>query len=371
MLTVETLIGNLLLQHNCVVVPSFGGFVAQRVPARLDELTSTMHPPKKSVLFNKQLISNDGLLVQAYAHHAKLNYSQAEIEVKNCVGLWEKQLSEGQRVSIDRVGILFLDKERNLSFEQDRFYNLLLESYGLGSIHFVSVEDVQALVAHDQIQLVATASETETPIIALNGESIPVFEATNVEPQVVPIKKKRNALKYAAAACALPILFYSFWIPMKTDALESGIITFSDFNPFQKHTEAHYKPAAVRYNPSAETKRKKLGSLPENIDTYSYELDEDTYIPVKVSKLNEGTQLKPVPSPITSVTSKKAGWVIVGSYSTRENAQKQLDLVNSLGFSGEILEKDGKIRVSAGSGNQFGIIKAKLSAQGIDCWLLD
>ncbi len=190
MLTVETLIGNLLLQHNCVVVPSFGGFVAQRVPARLDELTSTMHPPKKSVLFNKQLISNDGLLVQAYAHHAKLNYSQAEIEVKNCVGLWEKQLNEGQRVSIDRVGILFLDKERNLSFEQDRFYNLLLESYGLGSIHFVSVEDVQALVAHDQIQLVATASETETPIIALNGESIPVFEATNVEPQVIPVRNE-------------------------------------------------------------------------------------------------------------------------------------------------------------------------------------
>ena len=36
MLTVEGLIGDLLIQHNCVVVPGFGGFVAQRVAAQLD-----------------------------------------------------------------------------------------------------------------------------------------------------------------------------------------------------------------------------------------------------------------------------------------------------------------------------------------------
>ena len=67
MTNLETLIGNLLLQHNCVVVPTFGGFVAQRVPARFDENSSSIHPPKKSVLFNKQLISNHGVLIQAYA----------------------------------------------------------------------------------------------------------------------------------------------------------------------------------------------------------------------------------------------------------------------------------------------------------------
>lgn len=377
MLSVETLIGNLLLQHNCVVVPGFGGFVAQRVPARFDEVTSTVYPASKSVLFNKQLISNDGLLVQAYAHHAKLNYSQAEVEVKNCVGAWEKQLNEGQRVSIDRVGLLFLDKERNLSFEQDRFYNLLMESYGLGSIHFISVEDVHALNSHEKIQAM-TSEEQEAPIITLAGESIPVFEATTIESTVV-VKKRRPYLKYAAAACTLPILFYSFWIPMKTDALESGILTVKDFNPFQHHNEAKYKPETTHYVPGNQNQRKQVGDLPEDIHTYSYQLDEDTYIPVKVTSAgsaitNSGVQTvtQPIVSqPVAKPTTSNSGWVIVGSYSTRENAQKQVDVINALGLKGEILEKDGKIRVSAGSGSQFGSIKAKLSAQGIECWLLN
>ena len=373
MLSVETLIGNLLLQHNCVVVPGFGGFVAQRVPARFDEVTSTVYPASKSVLFNKQLISNDGLLVQAYAHHAKLNYSLAEVEVKNCVGAWEKQLNEGQRVSIDRVGMLFLDKERNLSFEQDRFYNLLMESYGLGSIHFISVEDVHALNSHEKIQVIT--AEEDAPIIALNGEPVPVFEATTIESTVVS-KRRRPYLKYAAAACTLPILFYSFWIPMKTDALESGILTFKDFNPFQHHNEAKYKPEATRYVPGNENKRKPVGELPEGIQTYSYPLDEDTYIPVKIGSTSSfvatpKTQPAVVAPTVIQPTRSNSGWVIVGSYSTRENAQKQVDMINSLGLKGEILEKDGKIRVSAGSGNQFGSIKAKLSAQGIECWLLN
>ena len=375
MLSVETLIGNLLLQHNCVVVPGFGGFVAQRVPARFDEVTSTVYPASKSVLFNKQLISNDGLLVQAYAHHTKLNYSQAEVEVKNCVGAWEKQLHEGQRVSIDRVGMLFLDRERNLSFEQDRFYNLLMESYGLGSIHFISVEDVHALNTHEKIQVMTSDREEETPIIALNGEPVPVFEATTIESTAAP-KKRRPYLKYAAAACTLPILFYSFWIPMKTDALESGILTVKDFNPFQQHKEAKYKPEATHYVPGNQNERKPVGDLPEDIQTYSYQLDEDTYIPVKVGSAgsaNTTTVSHPtvVAQPVVKPATSNSGWVIVGSYSTRENAQKQVDVINALGLKGEILEKDGKIRVSAGSGSQFGSIRAKLSANGIECWLLN
>ena len=36
MIRPEELIGQLLLRHNCVIVPGFGGFVAQRVAAVVD-----------------------------------------------------------------------------------------------------------------------------------------------------------------------------------------------------------------------------------------------------------------------------------------------------------------------------------------------
>ena len=63
MVVIEHIIGELLLRHNCVIVPSFGGFVAKRASATIDYTTGVMQPPKKSILFNRQLINNDGLLI--------------------------------------------------------------------------------------------------------------------------------------------------------------------------------------------------------------------------------------------------------------------------------------------------------------------
>ena len=381
MTSLESLISNLLLQHNCVVIPSFGGFVAQRVPARFDESTSSVHPPKKSVLVNKQLIANDGLLVQAYAVHAKLNFTEAEVEVKNQVSIWEKQLLEGNRIQIDKVGILYLDRERNICFEQDRFYNLLMQSFGLSSVHFVSVEDVQALNSHQHIQELTiekpvveqTGTISVSPIIELNGEPVPVLEVVHEEHTVkTSVRKKKPYLRYAAAAVALPVLFYSVWIPMKTDVLESGIITTSDFNPFKKREKATYQRTTQLYKVEDNNVQEKA-EVPENVNNYSYALDEDTYIPVKLK--NGSAQpivtTSTTPSRTEHIEASNSGYVIVGSYSTRENAQKQVDHLAALGFTSEILERDGKIRVSAGKGNQFGTLKTRLAEKGIDSWLLD
>ena len=64
MISVEELIGDLLLRNNCVIVPSFGGFVANQSAAIIDYRNGIITPPRKSVLFNRQLINNDGLLIK-------------------------------------------------------------------------------------------------------------------------------------------------------------------------------------------------------------------------------------------------------------------------------------------------------------------
>ena len=53
-------------------------------------------------------------------------------------------------------------------------------------------------------------------------------------------------MKYAAAACLLPLAFYSFWIPTHSGVLESGLISFKDFNPFyKKELGAYFKQNIV------------------------------------------------------------------------------------------------------------------------------
>ena len=118
MLTVEQLIGDLLLQHNCVIVPSFGGFVAQRTSAKIDSAKGVIIPPRKSVLFNKQLINNDGLLIAALSQANSIPYSEAAEEVQTHINEWEARLQMGGRITIDRVGSAW-DQMSKFSIELD------------------------------------------------------------------------------------------------------------------------------------------------------------------------------------------------------------------------------------------------------------
>jgi len=401
-LTVEQLIGDLLLQHNCVIVPSFGGFVAQRTSAKIDPAKGVIIPPKKSVLFNKQLINNDGLLIAALSQANSVPYAAAAEEVQAHINEWEAKLQMGGRITIDRVGNLFYDQERNLCFEQDRFYNLLLESFGLSSVHFVSVADAEAKESHQTILHVVKAVEmeqkqllpTSEPSFVLNEEPIvPVLEVVqeeHIQQTAFPLKKKSTAWRYVAAACLLPIAFYSFWIPVKTDVLESGVVSLSDFNPFHSTKPGTYIAPETTYSFPKREDKKQLENLPKNVETFSYEMDEDTYVPVSLKKekkvveeaMSETTQPEIVETPKKVIeqpktnpvnptpSTPKGGQIIVGSYSDKKNAEDLIQLLESNGMTGQIMEKDGKIRVTAGTASQFSQLEPKLKALGISPWVL-
>ncbi|MGV3610814.1 MAG: hypothetical protein ACO1N0_07695 [Fluviicola sp.] len=410
MLTVEQLIGDLLLQHNCVIVPSFGGFVAQRTSAKIDSAKGVIIPPKKSVLFNKQLINNDGLLIAALSQANSIPYSEAAEEVQAHINEWEARLQMGGRITIDRVGNLFYDQERNLCFEQDRFYNLLLESFGLSSVHFVSVADAEAKESHQAILHVVKAVEmeqkqitpTSEPSFVLNEEPIiPVLEVVHeesVQQTVLPFKKKSNTWRYVAAACLLPIAFYSFWLPVKTDVLESGVISISDFNPFHSSKQGTYTLPETTYTFQKREAKKQLENLPQNVETFSYEMDEDTYVPVSLNKkgaklpkteissgkdenpkekseeklvlVNETKKVVEQPKVTPVQTTSKGGQIIVGSYSDKKNAEDLIKLLESNGMTGQIMESGGKIRVTAGNASQFSQLEPKLKGLGIAPWIL-
>ena len=75
----------LLCEHNCVVIPDFGGFVANYESARIDSRSHFMYAPKKSIVFNKSLQNNDGLLVNEIASCEGLTFKQAKKELDKYV----------------------------------------------------------------------------------------------------------------------------------------------------------------------------------------------------------------------------------------------------------------------------------------------
>lgn len=348
-MSVEHLIGDLLLRHNCVVVPAFGGFVARQTSATLDFKTGTMLPPGKSLLFNKQLINNDGLLIASYARETGLSYDVAALEIKTQVATWQIRLHNGERVNLEKVGFLFLDQEKNIGFEQDKFFNLLLQSYGMGKVHFVSEEDIQ-IIAHSEIK--TTSAISEGKMLELYPEGISIVDAAPAEKaaKIVELPRQSGAVKiwrYVAAVALLPIAFYSYWIPMKTNVLESGVFAIQDFNPFHSNKSEVY--ASKNYSFKVDTTvapkvsvKEQTASIADNVETYAYEYDEALFIPVHLNDAK--AEVKKV-----EIASGQF-YLIANCFSSEENAVNFVKFLKSEGLDAMILDvQNGLHRVSAGS----------------------
>ena len=378
-MSIEELIGNLLLQNNCVIVPSFGGFVAKQVSARVDFETGKMFPPSKSLLFNKQLINNDGLLIHEFAKANDLSFDSASIEVGEKVTTWNQQLIRGGRIELDRIGFLYNDAENNLCFEQDRFYNLLLESFGLGQVHFLTETDVQItkqkVIKEELEPVIIPFVPEETKSLPINKEETPDLTPVIEHPAIT--RNRTKVWKYVAAACFLPIAFYSFWIPMKTDVLQSGLLSIKDFNPFNKTVEAKYERPTETNNLVTPVQNNSsfdevVEGLPENVSVYTYKYDDALFIPVKVAETTI------IPSDIEPINSESfdvdAMHYIVGCFGQKSNATNLVSKLQAAGLDAKIIDfHNGLHRVSAGSAislESFSQIKTTASGLGFNGWTL-
>lgn len=353
MVTVEHLIGELLLRHNCVIIPSFGGFVAKQTSASIDYRNGLISPPKKSLLFNRQLINNDGLLIAELAVQNSIHYNEATDAVREIVEKWNNQLRNGERITIDKVGFLFFDQEKNICFEQDRFFNLLLESYGLGKVHFLTESDVQLVQKTTIEKAIIESEKTDAqPAIVFDTEK-EVQKTVQAEPVVIQhpaLKSKTKVWRYVAAACFLPIAFYSFWLPMKTNVLQSGVISINDFNPFHKSQpkgsvnavkEATHQTMTFNLDNAISVVNDKYNERPYNLAGDLDFITNDTANPAVVETMNEAT---------TSQAFSRE--YIVGCFSSEENANKLIQSLKQKGVNAYILDvTNGLHRISAGGAN--------------------
>ena len=130
----------LLCEHNCVVIPDFGGFVANYESARIDSRSHFMYAPKKSIVFNKSLQNNDGLLVNEIASCEGLTFKQAKKELDKYVLDLKESLKLYKKVFIEEVGTLLYTSEGNILFVQSNSRNHLLDSFGLSTVQYPAIQ---------------------------------------------------------------------------------------------------------------------------------------------------------------------------------------------------------------------------------------
>ena len=112
----------------------------------------------KHLLFNKHLIANDGLLINELATKTNCSFQDSESRISLFVEDINLKLKDSKQYQLPKIGVFHLDSEGNINFEQDRYFNFLLNAYGLTSVQFVSKIEVEKIEVE---------KETDTPIIPI------------------------------------------------------------------------------------------------------------------------------------------------------------------------------------------------------------
>ena len=206
----ENYIKELLFQHDCVIIPDFGGFVANIQSAKINQTQNSFSPPYKEISFNRDLKHNDGLLIGYVSRAKNIGFVDAKRLVDSFVKNLNIKLNKGKKVIIEDVGALQMDKEKNIQFEPSNTINFLLDSYGLDHFNFDPLEE------YDVTKRIQKKFEERSPASL----------------------SRRRTLK--RLAIAIPVAVALVLIPLKTNMLDFNA-DISSLNPFSKTEQVQPK----------------------------------------------------------------------------------------------------------------------------------
>lgn len=283
--SIEKYISELLFLHDCVIIPEFGGFVCNARPAQLNNLTGTLTPPSKQILFNANLKTNDGLLITHISKQEELSQNLAKKEVLTYAAKITKKLTNSKVLRLTDIGLFTLGKENNIIFLQDSSKNYSLDSFGMEKIYKGKI-----------IREIASKK-----IIKSNFKKVKQYHIT---PKIF--------LK--AAAVIIPLVAISYLSISQQENINNVYTQMASFNLFK--TEA------------SKTITKK-------------EIIEIT-TPIANKKeiiLSSDKEEKPLIHPVSY-------HIIGGAFLERKNAERLLSKLNKWNYNATIINENNLIRVS-------------------------
>jgi len=179
----------LLLENDCVIIPSFGGFVSHYTSARWIEEEGLFLPPTRSIGFNPQLKMNDGLLVQSYMTAYCTDFSDASKLVEKAVKELDNTLHDEGKVEMHGIGDMFYTIHENLQFKPYEDGVTTPGLYGLSSFEISKLDNI------------VKENDKETIVDESNSD---VYE----------IRVSRSFLRTAVAVAAAVIVFFLMSTPV-------------------------------------------------------------------------------------------------------------------------------------------------------------
>ncbi len=313
-MALDNYISALLYKHDCVIVPGLGGFIGNHKPAQINPIQNTFSPPSKSISFNKNLVTNDGLLANYVAQKESISYPNACKNIERSVLQMNGNLRNGTRVVLKGIGVLSLDKNSRLNFEPEDNINYLLDAHGLTVF---------------QKQPIKRATIEEKVAKEFKDRTAPLT--------AVKEGNKKSKKWMAAAAITIPLAFFAIWIPSKYDL--SGDLNMATFNPLKATEKAIYVPnnsaIEISEEPIESLVKEQIAIATENSYFLDIKLDEADYT-VKLKELDVASA---VSTYVASANENFHYHIVAGCFSSKRNARKMVKKLTKDGFSASIIGK--------------------------------
>lgn len=107
----------LIAQHNCVIIPELGAFLAHSIPASYNVEDGIFMPPHRTMGFNSQITIDDALLLSEYIDEQQLTYEEAGKALHKDVANLRYELSSKGTVRFGELGTFSMNVTGNITFD--------------------------------------------------------------------------------------------------------------------------------------------------------------------------------------------------------------------------------------------------------------
>lgn len=222
-------IKTLLFDHDCVIIPNFGGFVANPHSAKINTLKSQIDPPFKEIGFNPRLVKNDGLLANHICTEKSISYELALNKIESVVDEINSTIKTGKTFRLNEIGSFYLDNNKSLRFSADKKSNLDLEFFGFEPIQAISIKKKRV-----EPKIISNTENEQKETLTT--------KIVSIDSKKTRVKQGSNWRNVALVAACIPLMLYLLWIPTRVD-LRSDSVKFqlSDLNPYTESPCAFYE----------------------------------------------------------------------------------------------------------------------------------
>ena len=308
--TIEHYISQLLYTNDCVILIGFGGFVCSNTTSKLNRQTGLLTPPNRSILFNNQLIDNDGLLINQIAKTEEISQERAKDLVLKFVEKNTTNLKKYRSLRFNKIGLFTLKNDNTIVFTQDLANNYNLDSFGMQSAVFTSVKRDNSEIIEGQLKIIKQKNNFSS----------------------------KRLLK--VAAILIPLIGISLVSLTQQKNINSIYTQMADLNPFNTEVEENTSIAIAEIN-------KKVNTPILNIEI-------------------DNTHMKPV-------LVEQKHYIIAGAFSVEKNATKMMNKLNRWNYNSTIINNKSIMRVSYDSfttKNQAINALVSIRKENPDAWIL-